>query len=101
MVIPPLTWVLLIVSAVLCAEGFYKFVYFMTIGYGLAVAGIGVSIVIISIAWGCFSVPVLLLCILALIYGIRLGGFLLVRELKSAAYRKTLNARYPRILRSL
>lgn len=92
MVIPPLTWVLLIVSAVLCAEGFYKFVWFMTVGYGLAVAGLGVSIAIISIAWGCFSIPVLLLCILALIYGIRLGGFLFIRELKSAAYRKTLNA---------
>ena len=29
MVFPPLTWVLLIVSAVLCPVGFYKFVYFI------------------------------------------------------------------------
>ena len=30
--------ILLAVSAVLCAVGFYKFVYFLSIGYGFAVA---------------------------------------------------------------
>ena len=31
--------ILLAVCAVLCAVGFYKFVYFLSIGYGFAVAG--------------------------------------------------------------
>ena len=43
MVFPPLTWVLLIVAAALCAIGFIKFVWFMSVGYGLAVGGIGVA----------------------------------------------------------
>ncbi|MBR1797731.1 MAG: DUF1295 domain-containing protein [Clostridiales bacterium] len=90
MVFPPLTWVLLIVSAVLCAVGFYRFVYFMTSGYGLAVAGIGVSIGAIAIVNGYTSVAMLLLCVLCLVYGLRLGLFLIIREIKSEAYRKTL-----------
>ncbi len=92
MVFPPLTWVLLLVAAALCAIGFYKFVYFMSVGYGLAVGGIGVAILIIALVRGDVTAVMAVLCLLLLIYGIRLGGFLLVREMKSAAYRKTLNA---------
>ena len=90
MVFPPLTWVLLLVAAALCAIGFYKFVYFMSVGYGLAVGGVGVSIFIIALIRGNLTPAMAVLCLLLLIYGIRLGGFLLVREIKSAAYRKTL-----------
>ena len=92
MVFPPLTWVLLIVSAALCAIGFYKFVYFMSVGYGLAVAGIGVTIAVIGLVRGDLTVVMAVLCLLLLLYGIRLGGFLLIREIRSAAYRKTLQA---------
>ena len=35
--------ILYIVCAVLCAVGFYKFVYFLSIGYGFAVAGGGIA----------------------------------------------------------
>ena len=92
MVFPPLTWVLLVVAAALCAVGFYKFVYFMSVGYGLAVGGIGITILVIALVRGDVTPILAALCLLMLIYGIRLGGFLLVREMKSAAYRKTLNA---------
>lgn len=92
MVFPELTWVLLIVSAVLCSVGFYKFVYFMSVGYGLAVAGIGATIGIIGLSRGDLSLAAAVLCLLAIVYGFRLGGFLFIREMKSAAYRKTLNA---------
>ena len=91
MIFPPLTWVLLLVAAAICAIGFYKFVYFMSVGYGLAVSGIGVTIFIIALLRGNLTPAMAVLCLLLLIYGIRLGGFLLIREIKSAAYRKTLN----------
>ena len=52
MVFPPLTWVLLIVSAVICSVGFYKFVWFMSVGYGRAVAGIGATIAFIGLGRG-------------------------------------------------
>ena len=38
-----------IVCAVLCAVGFYKFVYFLSIGYGFAVAGGGIAILIMAL----------------------------------------------------
>jgi steroid 5-alpha reductase family enzyme len=92
MIFHELTWVLLLVAAALCAIGFYKFVYFMSVGYGLAVGGIGAAIFIIALIRGNLTPVMAVLCLLLLVYGIRLGGFLLVREIKSAAYRKTLNA---------
>ena len=85
--------IILAVCAVLCAVGFYKFVYFLSIGYGFAVAGGGITILLLAILNG-WSDGVLWLAIaqaaLFVIYGARLSGFLLVREIKNAAYRKTL-----------
>ena len=92
MVFPPLTWVLLVVAAVLCGIGFIKFVWFMSVGYGLAVGGIGVAIFAIACIRGNLTPVMAVLCCLLLVYGLRLGLFLLIREMKSAAYRKTLNA---------
>lgn len=84
--------ILAIVCAVLCAVGFYKFVYFLSIGYGFAVAGGGISVFIMALVVGT-EAPLWVLLVQAalfLAYGIRLSGFLLVREIKNAAYRKTL-----------
>ena len=84
--------ILLAVCAILCAVGFYKFVYFLSIGYGFAVAGGGIAVLIMALV-NKTGAPIWLLAIeaaLFLAYGIRLSGFLLVREIKNAAYRKTL-----------
>lgn len=85
---PPLMWVLALVCGVLSAIGFYKFVYFLSIGYGLAISGVGITLILMfskSLSLGC-----LVQCLLLIVYGIRLSGFLLVREIKSITYRKTL-----------
>ncbi len=79
--------VLFAVSLLLTTIGFYKFVYFLSIGYGFAVSGCGIAI----IAMGGWQNPLTIVLSLILVaYGIRLGGFLLIRELKSEAYKKTL-----------
>lgn len=83
--------ILAIVCAVLSAVGFYKFVYFLSIGYGFAVAGGGIAILIMALI-NPTDAPIWILLIQAalfLAYGIRLSGFLLVRELKTASYKKT------------
>ena len=83
--------ILLIVCAVLCAVGFYKFVYFLSIGYGFAVAGGGIAILIMY----CINptnTPVWIMLVqtaLFIAYGVRLSGFLLVREFKNATFKKT------------
>lgn len=85
---PQAMLVVLIVCAVLDAIGFYKFVYFLSVGYGLAVAGCGVAFV--ALYGFSMGIPCLVLCALFVLYGARLSGFLLLRETKNAAYRKTL-----------
>ena len=83
--------ILYIVCAVLCAVGFYKFVYFLSIGYGFAVAGGGIAVLVMALVNGT-EAPLWVLivqAILFLAYGIRLSGFLLIRELKNITFKKT------------
>lgn len=83
--------IIAIVCAVLSAVGFYKFVYFLSIGYGFAIAGGGITILIMALI-NPTTAPIwltLLQAALFLAYGIRLSGFLLAREIKSATYKKT------------
>ena len=83
--------IILVVCAVLCAVGFYKFVYFLSIGYGFAVAGGGIAIFIMSLM-NTTATPIWLVGVLAILfvaYGIRLSGFLLIRELKNVSFKKT------------
>lgn len=90
--------VILIVSLLLCCMGFKKFVWFMSIGYGLSSAGIGAAMLIIAIIYlvkgtmpfDVGAVLFMLQSVLFIIYGIRLGGFLLIRELKNEKYRAKL-----------
>lgn len=83
--------ILLAVCAVLCCVGFYKFVYFLSIGYGFAVAGGGIAVFIMALI-NPTETPLWILAIEAVLfvaYGVRLSGFLLVRELKNVSFKKT------------
>ena len=84
------------VCAVCCAIGFRKFVWFLSIGYGFAIIGGAITILIFYIcnptAPVCMPAWLMnLQTLLFIAYGARLSGFLLFRELKNKAYRKTLN----------
>ncbi len=83
--------ILLAVCAVMCAVGFYKFVYFLSIGYGFAVAGGGIAVYVMYMLNPTATPWYIVAAQLALfiIYGVRLSGFLLFRELKNASFRKT------------
>ena len=83
--------ILFAVCAVMCCVGFYKFVYFLSIGYGFAVAGGGIAVFVMYLlnptATPIWSVLVQMFLFIA--YGARLSGFLLVRELKNVSFKKT------------
>lgn len=80
--------VLLAVSLLLSAIGFWRYIYFFSVGYGFAVAGIGIALLILFHA---ALTPVsCIACILFIVYGVRLGGYLMIREMKSAAYNRIL-----------
>lgn len=80
-----------VLSLLVCLCGFKKYVYFLSIGYGFSVSIIGAALIVLS-AMGLFpaQLPNYILFGLLVIYGFRLSGFLLIREIKNAAYRKTL-----------
>ena len=83
--------ILLAVCAALCAVGFYKFVYFLSIGYGFAVAGGGIAVLVMYLI-NPTATPLWIMLVetaLFVAYGARLSGFLLVRELKNVTFKKT------------
>ena len=78
------------VALIACCIGFKKFVWFLSVGYGFAVAALGISYAIYGGVNGCLDIVGLIQCILFVLYGARLSGFLLAREIKNANYRKVL-----------
>ena len=79
-------------SLLVCLCGFKKYVYFMSIGYGFSVAIIGAAMAVMGLMgiYGSLTLAHYVQFALFVIYGFRLSGFLLIREIKNAAYRKTL-----------
>ena len=79
-------------SLLVCLCGFKKYVYFMSIGYGFSVAIIGAAMAVLGLtgAYTGIGIAHYIQFALFVTYGFRLSGFLLIRELKNAAYRKTL-----------
>ena len=89
---PPYFWVLLAVAAACCSIGFRKFVWFLSVGYGFAIAGLAATLLVMFLPGLTPSNAIVCLqALLLLVYGTRLGGYLLKRERGSAAYRKTLS----------
>lgn len=75
-------------SLAACSVGFRKYVYFLSVGYGFAIAAIGFGIM--AVTSSTMHLVNYLQCLLLMLYGARLSGFLIYRERKAAAYRKTL-----------
>lgn len=73
-----------IIALILCCLGFKKYVYFLSVGYGFAISGLGVKFLIES------NSPLnSVLSIGLILYGCRLSGFLLYRELKNTSFKNT------------
>ena len=77
-------WGLFAAAMLISAIGFYKYVYFISLGYGFSIAGLGLLMLVLFRE--SLTVGTVAACLLFVVYGCRLGGFLLLRELKSAAY---------------
>lgn len=76
------------VALAVCALGFYKYLYFISLGYGFSVAAIGIALLIMFRAN--LGVAPAFCAALLIVYGMRLGGYLLKREIKSADYNKAM-----------
>lgn len=80
--------ILFLVALIISAIGFKKFVWFISLGYGFAIAGIGVALLILF--RGSLTPVTVILSILLILYGCRLGGYLMIREKRSASYQNTM-----------
>lgn len=80
--------IMLIIALVVSCIGFYKYVYFISLGYGFSIAAFGVAMPIMFM--DNLTIGTLIASVLFVIYGCRLGGYLLIREIKSASYRNTM-----------
>ncbi len=77
-----------LVAMLLSSLGFIMYVYFFSVGYGFSIAGIGITLLILFRQN--LTLGTIIFCSLFILYGIRLGGYLAIRELKSTSYKTLL-----------
>lgn len=80
--------ILLGLAFAVSAVGWLYFIYFFSIGYGFSISALSVATVVIF--WDVLTLPMIILCGVLFIYGIRLALYLLLRERRSASYKKIL-----------
>lgn len=77
---------MLVLAMAVSSIGFKKYVWFISLGYGFSVMVIAAALWII---YGrTISVGEMLTAALLIIYGARLGGYLMLREIKTKAYNE-------------
>ena len=88
MVFPAYFWAVVAVAFVISAIGFKQYIWFFSIGYGFAIAGEGA--LLLWLYRDSLTLGTALCCVLFVIYGCRLGGYLAYREAKLKSYHKHL-----------
>lgn len=76
--------IMLVVALAFSAIGFKKYVWFISLGYGFAIAAIGLAMLAIFGSGAGFLTKIAML--LLVVYGLRLGGYLAFREIKVRTY---------------
>ena len=88
MVFPATFWLLFAICMIVSSIGFKNYVWFISLGYGFSIAAEGLAMLIL---YGQALTPgTIICCILFIIYGCRLGGYLALREFKSSSYKKNM-----------
>ena len=88
MVLPLEFWILFGVCMLVSAIGFKNYVWFISLGYGFSIAAQGVAMMIMQGTE--LTVGTILACVLFVLYGIRLGGYLAIREFGKSSYKKNM-----------
>ena len=88
MVFPASMLAVLIVSLAVSAIGFKYYIWFFSIGYGLSIAALGV--LLMAMFAKNLTLGTALCCLVLLIYGLRLGGYLAYREIKVRTYSENM-----------
>ena len=86
MTFPLSLWILLGVCLLVSSIGFKNYVWFISLGYGFSIAAEGLVMMIVY--RDDLTLASLLLSVLFVLYGLRLSGYLAIREAKSSSYKK-------------
>ena len=88
MAFPSSIWLMMAVALLISSIGFKHYIWFISIGYGFAIAGEGLLMLILFGQE--LSLGTLLCCLLLVAYGCRLGGYLAIRERKTSSYSQNM-----------
>jgi len=88
MVFPVNFWLLFAAAMVISSIGFKNYVWFISLGYGFSIAGEG--LLMLFLYGDRLTLGTIICCVLFIIYGCRLGGYLAIREFKSTSYSKNM-----------
>ena len=86
MIITKEVLIILLVILIVCLMGFKKYIWFISLGYGFSISAVGVMNLILF--GKNMNSALIISSIILILYGLRLGGFLAIRELKSNTYNK-------------
>jgi len=88
MAFPMNFWLLFAVCMIVSSIGFKNYVWFISLGYGFSIAAEG--LVMLVLYREALSLGTIVCCLLFILYGCRLGGYLAYREFKSSSYKKNM-----------
>jgi steroid 5-alpha reductase family enzyme len=88
MVFPLNFWILFGICMLVSSIGFKNYVWFISLGYGFSIAAQGVAMLVM---YGQnLTLGTIITCVLFILYGLRLGGYLAIREFGGSAYKKNM-----------
>ncbi len=88
MILPAYFWLLFAVCMNVSSIGFKNYVWFISLGYGFSIAAEGLAMLLLYHRG--LSAGTIVCCVLFILYGCRLGGYLAIREFKSGSYKKNM-----------
>ena len=78
--------IILLAILIVCLIGFKKYVWFISLGYGFSISTVGIMNLILFKEN--MNPALIISSTILILYGLRLGGFLAIREIKSSSYNK-------------
>ena len=81
-------WLLFGLCMLVSAIGFKNYVWFISLGYGFSIAAQGVALLILHNQQ--LTLGTIITCVLFILYGLRLGGYLAIREFGARSYKKNM-----------
>ena len=88
MVLPMNFWLLFGLCMLVSAIGFKNYVWFISLGYGFSIAAQGITLLVLYAQN--LTPGTIITCVLFTLYGLRLGGYLAIREFGSNSYKKNM-----------